>query len=218
MPWLAVGLGAALWFLMFAPFTELTQTIHSQHFWPAMTASTLILSALAIRAQRDHLRQMVSWTPRLIGVGILHSIFLYGLSRLGVFLMLQIFGEGVSKYLNQIYSTRDQLPTPVIAALLFLVIAPAEELVWRGWVQDSLARSLNQNRTPASAGKIAWLVTSLIYCGIHAPALNPPLLLAALVLGIHWGYLYFRFGSLIPGLVSHALWDVAIFAIFPVKL
>ena len=43
------------------------------------------------------------------------------------------------------------------------------------------------------------------------------LLLAAFVLGAHWSYLFWRFKSLVPGLVSHIVWDVAIFVLFPVS-
>jgi hypothetical protein len=56
-----------------------------------------------------------------------------------------------------------------------------------------------------------------LYCLMHICALNPMLLIAALVLGAHWSYLYWRFGSLVPGIASHALWDVTIFVIFPVQ-
>jgi membrane protease YdiL (CAAX protease family) len=63
------------------------------------------------------------------------------------------------------------------------------------------------------------LVASIaLYCLVHVWAQNPMLLVAALVLGAHWSYLYYRFRSLVPGLVSHALWDVAIFVLLPVPL
>lgn len=115
--------------------------------------------------------------------------------------MTEVFGDPIRDYLQQIYSTRSQLPLWVIG-LLLLIIAPAEELVWRGWVQD----------------KVGLPIASLIYCLIHLPALNPPLLVAALVLGLHWGILYRRTGSLVPGLISHLSWDVAVFCVFPIRI
>ena len=41
------------------------------------------------------------------------------------------------------------------------------------------------------------------------------LLLAALVCGVFWGWLYIRFDSILLNAVSHTAWDVAVFLIFP---
>ncbi|MCX6145762.1 MAG: CPBP family glutamic-type intramembrane protease, partial [Candidatus Kapabacteria bacterium] len=66
--------------------------------------------------------------------------------------------------------------------------------------------------------KNAMRITILLYMLVHIWAMNPMLLLAALVLGLHWGYMYYKFGSLIPGIISHSLWDTIIFVILPISL
>jgi membrane protease YdiL (CAAX protease family) len=41
------------------------------------------------------------------------------------------------------------------------------------------------------------------------------LLVAAGVCGLFWGLLYWREQNLIPVIISHSLWDVMIFVLFP---
>jgi len=198
---------AALWFALFSPATDLTRTLHGRYFWVGMTAATALLGAYTLVVQRRSLARLFRPTWRFIVVGAVHAVLLYALSRLGVWIMATFFGW-VMPQIQAIYATRTQLDARTIAALLVLVIAPMEEVFWRGLVLDRLLAVYPARR--ALAASIA------LYCGVHVWALNPMLLVAALVLGAHWSYLYLRFGSLVPGLVSHALWDVAIFVVFPV--
>jgi hypothetical protein len=41
------------------------------------------------------------------------------------------------------------------------------------------------------------------------------LVLAAAVCGLFWGVLYLRTGSILLVAVSHTLWDIAVFVLFP---
>jgi membrane protease YdiL (CAAX protease family) len=41
------------------------------------------------------------------------------------------------------------------------------------------------------------------------------LLAAAALCGLFWGAMLLRYRSVWPGLISHALWDVAAFVLFP---
>ncbi|MEK6655039.1 MAG: CPBP family glutamic-type intramembrane protease [Thermodesulfobacteriota bacterium] len=50
---------------------------------------------------------------------------------------------------------------------------------------------------------------------VHAVSLNPMLILAAGVCGLYWGLLYQREQNLIPLIISHSLWDLLIFVLFP---
>jgi membrane protease YdiL (CAAX protease family) len=60
-------------------------------------------------------------------------------------------------------------------------------------------------------------VATLIYALVHAGSCNFMLTMAALVAGAVWGLLYRyypqRFTAII---ISHALWDVAVFIWFPI--
>ena len=60
-------------------------------------------------------------------------------------------------------------------------------------------------------------LTTAIYSLVHVFALNFMLLVAAAVCGFFWGWLYQREQSLIPVILSHSIWDVIIFVIFPLS-
>jgi hypothetical protein len=152
---------------------------------------------------------MFAFELRFVIWGLLHALFLYGLSRLGVFLITEIF-PGARPQLEAIYATREQLDSAVIAALLVLFIAPCEEIFWRGLVLEELLARFSS--------RYALGIATGLYTAVHIWAMNPMLLLAAFVLGAHWCLLYFKFKSLVPGLISHLLWDVMIFVAFPIAL
>ncbi len=206
---LPLVLAFSFWFLLFSPWTQLSRIVHGQYFWYGMTAATTTLGVLSLIRQRAKFTGLFSFRWSFVGWGLVHAVFLYGLSRLGVYLIAEVF-PAVGPQLEAIYATRYQLDPAIIAALLLLVIAPFEEIFWRGLVLEELLVVL-----PSKAA--LWIAIGL-YSIVHMWALNPMLLLAAFVLGAHWSLLYWRFKSLVPGLVSHAVWDVMIFVVFPVPL
>ena len=97
----------------------------------------------------------------------------------------------------------------LLTALMLLLIGPAEEIYWRGYVQQKFSERWNAN--------LGFVVTTLIYALVHAGSFNFMLTMSALVAGMAWGLLYRffpeRFGAII---LSHALWDVAVFIWFPI--
>jgi len=205
----SVCLAFSLWFLLFSPLTALTRTIHNSYFWFGMSGATAILGGGTLILRRREVRRLLRFEVRLVGVGLLHAVGLYALSRLGVFLLSLLF-PSVLPQIGAVYATRAQLAPAVVALLLGLLIAPLEEVFWRGWVLDRLLHKM----PPV----VALAIAVALYGGAHVWAANPMLILAALVVGAHWAYLFWRFGSLVPGLVSHAAWDVAIFVLFPVRI
>ncbi len=201
-------LAATLWFVMFSRQLSWTQEIHDHFFWQAMVCSTLVLSVLTLVLQRKKLAALFHFEPKFLAIGAGHAVLLYGLSRLGVWLMSLMFSWTVP-HIQAVYATRVQLDPHIIAPLLFFIIAPCEETFWRGFVQARL-EELSNPRT-------ALLSTTALYALVHIWALNPMLLVAALVLGMHWGFLFRRYHSLVPGIISHALWDTTIFVLLPVQ-
>jgi membrane protease YdiL (CAAX protease family) len=107
-----------------------------------------------------------------------------------------------------IYRSREQASSLIIGILLFLWIGPAEEVFWRGFVQHRLSKRLGEMQ--------GYVFTSLIYASVHIWAFNLMLFLAALICGLFWGGLFKRYRSVWPVLISHAVWDVAIFILFPI--
>ena len=68
-----------------------------------------------------------------------------------------------------------------------------------------------------SAQNIAFAVTTAIYALVHIWSFNFMLVMAALVAGLVWGFLYRLDPKLLPALIlSHALWDALVFVWMPI--
>lgn len=175
------------------------------NFWAWMAASAGGLG-LAAAALRRGWWSPGRWGWRVAIWGLGSAMILYAVFFLGGIVVAQ---AGWSGQVAQVYSTRTQASPAVQSILLGLVIGPGEELFWRGLVQRHLTHQLGKGRGVAAA--------SVVYALVHLASLNPALIAAALVCGLYWGVLYEATGSLIPGLISHSVWDVAIFVVFPLS-
>lgn len=101
----------------------------------------------------------------------------------------------------------------LIGALLLILIGPAEELFWRGYVQRTLSGLLGGKRPE----DMAFLITTAVYALVHVWSLNFMLVMAALVAGAVWGLAYRLCTRALPALViSHSLWDCLVFVILPI--
>lgn len=205
---IGVFLASLLWFLMFAEFIDIGYTIHNNYFWIAMTLSASFLAVYSILTQKSDFKKILVVKKKYIVIGVVHAVVLYGFSRFGVFLAQNVF-DFVVPQIEAIYSTRSQMDDLYIGLLLIFLIGPAEEIFWRGFVQNKLENITNPTK--------AFLVTTAIYALVHIWALNPMLMFAALVLGVHWGLMFKKYKSIVPGVISHALWDAMIFVIFPIQ-
>jgi len=192
---LSLVLAAALWTLVFL--------IRPFDFWTMLASATFILLTIAVLVSHEKLALHAS--VALILYGIVTAVLLYGLFYFGfeVTKSNPIFSQGIS----QVYGLRSNEPRWLIAVLLIFPIGVGEELYWRGLIQRTFAE-----RKGSNAGLI---IASLAYALVHLPTLNPPLILTALIGGLVWGSLYKFTNSLVPGIVSHVLWDLMIFVLIP---
>lgn len=190
-----------LWTFMFSPWTK---TILP--FWYAMTASAVILLLLAW----PHVKSLLhfSWIDILLGIGI--AVLLWGVFWVGDKVSQWIFPSFARPEVDAIYAMKEGMQPWLISLLLLFVIGPTEEIFWRGYVQNALCRIIKQPLWGAA-------LSVGIYALVHLFSLNFMLIMAALVCGVIWGGLYYflpqRLGALI---ISHALWDAAVFIWFPI--
>lgn len=197
-----VVLAAVLWAVMFSPLTA-----PYVNFWWMMTASALTLSILSTCFNRGWWHAVrFGWGEVLAGVGIAAALW-------GIFWT----GDKVSSWLfdfarpqvDLIYGMKEGESLWLLSLLMLVLIGPAEEIFWRGYVQRTLSA-----RWSPDAG---FVVTTLVYALVHAASCNFMLVMAAAVAGVVWGGLYRlfprRLGAII---VSHAVWDVAVFVWFPI--
>jgi uncharacterized protein len=177
-----------------------------EHFWQRMTSTGTVLGTLALVSERD-LRRDIRIRKRDMALGLATAAGLYGVFQVGDRLARKVLPTGGDD-IGEIYALDRLRPKPEIAARLALVIGPAEELFWRGFVQRRLQRTRLGRWKGAAAAAAA-------YGGAHVVTRNLTLTGAAGVAGAYWSALAaagMPMGALI---VSHVAWDVWIFLVAP---
>ena len=199
---LSIAVAFFLWTVMFSPLTA-----PYLNFWWAMTASAVTLTTLAtLFAPRWWERIRFSLTDILLGVAI--AVALWSFFWVGDKLS-QLMFDFARPQVDTIYGMKEGTSSLLLTFLLLFIIGPAEEIFWRGYVQDSLSKRWGADR--------GFLAATAVYAFVHIGSMNFMLVMAALVAGIVWGLLYRFFpGRFAAIIVSHALWDVAVFVWFPI--
>lgn len=197
-----VLLAFALWFFLFSPWTK-----GMVNFWIAISLASLVLSIIALSRRKQIISELkINW--QAIVAGIFIAAALWGVFWVGDKISSMMFSFEKSQVAS-IYSMRDGHSKWLIATLLLLIMGPAEEIFWRGYLQKTLQTIINPN---------AGFVTSVIlYSLAHLWSFNFMLIMAALVAGLVWGAIYRFFPKSLPALIiSHSLWDVMVFVVFPI--
>lgn len=198
----AISIAALLWFIMFSPWTSGLVS-----FWSAMTASALILTCMSFYLYPT-LKTEFHLTSMAVVIGLLSALLLWLVFYLGDYFSTLLF-DFAKPQVGGIYHMKVGYNPWVIGALLLFIIGPAEEIFWRGYVQNNLSRKYG-----------SWVgvaATTLIYALVHLWSFNFMLIMAAMVCGAFWGLLYMQQkNNLVALIISHAVWDVAVFLIFPI--
>ena len=184
------------------------------NFWLMLTFSTTLLATLSFLLGGPLIQKTeLKWSNLFLGIlfaGLLYALFWVGnqaliiISRLFPDLLPDRAGN-----ISSVYANIGTLSPQLVGALLFFPVGFGEEIFWRGFVQRRFSEEWN--------GRLAFVVTTLLYTAVHLPTGNPVLILAALTCGLFWGGLYWATGSLVPVLISHMIWDPLIFVIWPIR-
>lgn len=195
-------LATVLWTVMFSPWTA-----HYVNFWWMMTASACVLSLCATIFAPGWWRH-VRLTPSNIFWGVVIAVALWGVFWVGDKLS-QLMFDFARPQVDTIYGMKEGESPWLLTVLMLFLIGPAEEIFWRGYVQHNLSLRWNPN--------LGFVVTTLVYALVHAGSMNFMLTMAAMVAGAAWGLLYRLFPERFAAIIiSHALWDVAVFIWFPI--
>jgi len=173
-------------------------------FWDRMTLTGLTLGSLSLLAEPDLRKTRIG--PRDVALGVASAAGLYVVFQVGDRIARVVLPKGGSE-IEAIYSLRRLRSRRELAARLFAVIGPAEELFWRGFVQ---------HRFMAQFGKPAgFALGTAAYGGAHLVTGNLTLIGAATIAGGYWGALSAMGLSTGALIVSHVAWDINIFLIAP---
>jgi hypothetical protein len=188
----------------------LTQGIGPFDFWWWMTANLLVLLGIVSFADPQWRHELAADLgnrhARKAMLGLLSAVALYGIFWLGDKATRYLLADAAHD-ISAVYAFQGQAPALRIVLLMLFVIGPGEELFWRGFLQRRLEGTLGQWS--------GWLSATALYASIHLATGNPILVLAAGVCGAFWGWLYLRYRSMFLNAVSHTVWDLVIFVLFP---
>jgi membrane protease YdiL (CAAX protease family) len=173
-------------------------------FWHRMTLTGLGLGSFALLASGPARRTRIG--PREVALGLGSAATLYATFKVGDAFARRFVPSGDAE-IREIYALRTIRPRPEIATRLATIIGPAEELFWRGLVQEALMARYGRWSGAALA--------AMAYGGVHIVTGNFTLFGAAGVAGAHWCALYAAGVPLGALVVSHITWDVWIFLIQP---
>lgn len=191
-----------LWAIMFSPLTA-----PYVDFWLMMSLSALLL-CLLVTLFRPGWPRDLKWSVADLAAGVAIAAVLWGLFWIGDRLSSAIF-DFARVQVDTIYDIKDGISPWLLSALLLFLIGPAEEIVWRGYVQRTLAQRFGPDT--------GFILATSIYTLMHVPSMNFMLIMAALVAGMVWGLLYrFRSDCFSAIVISHALWDAAVFVWWPI--
>ena len=200
---LLILLAFILWTIMFSPWTA-----PHVSFWWMMTGSALTLTILSSFVNPKWWKR-VNWSTSNILMGIAIAIALWGVFWIGDKVSSWMFPTFARPQVNLIYGMKAGESPLLLSVLLLFLIGPAEEIFWRGYIQERLSRRFSPN--------LGFLIATACYTLVHIASFNFMLIMASLVCGIAWGGLYRLFSHRFSAIIlSHAIWDAAVFVWFPI--
>ena len=160
-----IVLANALWFATFY--------LTFSTFWIKIAVSASSLAALSwlirpIQRGRFHI------DTKVLLIGFISAVVLYLIFWAGKEISSAVlpFAE---RQIEGVYGKGAGTPQWIILFLLLFITGPCEELYWRGFLQDRLMARLG--------GLGGWLLTTVIYAGVHLWSFNFMLIGAAAVAG-----------------------------------
>ena len=201
-PIIGICIAAVLWTIMFSPWTA-----PHINFWVMMTCSGATLTLFTCWA-RPHWWKEVRLDLSNIVLGVALAAVLWGVFWFGEYLSTLIF-DFARPQVDSIYGMKEGENPFVLTLLMLLIIGPAEEIFWRGCIQNRLTARWNPD--------MGFILTTLVYGLVHVSKFNFMLIMAAMVAGFVWGLAYRFFPEKLGAIIiSHALWDCAVFIWFPI--
>jgi uncharacterized protein len=192
-----VGIGIAVagagWGAMFAA--------GRRHFWTraALAGTAIAIYTVAVEPRViGHLLTRPRWELD-VAVGVGSGLALYVVFWIGEQLLVIVLPALAAEVVD-LYAVRGETK-PAYVPLILLIAAPAEELFFRGLVQQR-------------AGVAVALV---VYGAVHLWERKVILVVAALVGGAYWGALLSLTGGLVAPIVSHLVWALLIIVWRPAR-
>lgn len=159
---------------------------------PVVLAGMGVAALVGARAREPEVDRMVA-----LAAGAGAGLVLFVATR--VFVRVVSRWEAFGRHTGDMYGRAGEVPLHRALVLSLGVMVPAEELFWRGLVQQELSLGWLGTRGGAL---VAWA----LYVLANLPSRSLPIVAGAVVGGAVWGGLAWWSGGILAGLASHILW------------
>jgi uncharacterized protein len=173
-------------------------------FWYMFTATMLILISYAILNGKTE--QPTSIIHNSL-YGIISGILLFIIFWLGDAL-IQLLHLPFEKEVSSLYKAFAPVSLWHYIVLL-LIIVPGEEIFWRGYIQKRLGNKMSAT--------LSIVIATILYASIQIYSGYFIHIIAALFAGIFWGALYVWKKSMPLNIISHFIFNLCIFILFPLR-
>jgi len=176
--------------------------------WRSTAAAAAVSIALSAWALGPRLRGLFAITVRgaMVAVGL--GVGLVAATHLG-FQLIRMVSPGLAAAVGGLYASIDLGASRPILALVTVIIVIGEELVWRGVAIDVISE--RRSRLEVGAASVA------LYVLPQLPGHVPVLIAAATVMGGVFAAQRILTGRVTDPVLTHAIWSVAVFVVFPVS-
>jgi membrane protease YdiL (CAAX protease family) len=173
--------------------------------WPGVGGAALILGMFSLGLHRHLLAELLQPSRRLVLWGLAAAMVMLPATYL-LYGPAGLLPYHIPTQTQQLY-TRFRDADGLLTTIMLPLCVVAEELVWRGVVQEAVTRRFGA--APAV------VLAASAYAVAHWPVGSPLLPVIALACGLFWGLLRATTRSLVPALICHMLWDVIVFTLVP---
>lgn len=173
--------------------------------WPTMALAMGPLAILALALATPRGAETLG-AAAASGLGLAAGAALYGATA--AFMFVTRGWPLLARHVSALYEQRRGVPLGAAVGLAVLVVAPGEELLWRGMVQEALGGRLGDVQGAA----VAWGA----YVAVNAVSGSVPIVLGAAVGGAAWAALALATGGVAAAILCHAVWTGLMIVLPPV--
>jgi membrane protease YdiL (CAAX protease family) len=114
----------------------------------------------------------------------------------------------LARHTESLYENRRAISLPLALVVSALLVAPGEELLWRGVVLGALREALGSS--------LALVMSWVVYVAANAVSGSVPIVLGAVVGGVVWTALAAMTGGVVAAVACHLVWTGLMVAFPPV--
>jgi membrane protease YdiL (CAAX protease family) len=174
--------------------------------WLTTGLAAVIALGACLYVNGAELKRLAVPHAREVCHGIAYGALMAGLTQLAYPIAKAVL-PGLSDWVEPLYGNLRQPPGPYWALPILVLVVVAEECIWRGLLIDMLQRRYADSQVV--------LLSTALYAVPHLCSGSWLLVGVVLVCGVIWSRLRVMTGSLVVPLLTHLIWDLGVFVLFP---